>query len=67
MLLEAHLTGFNLGCALSFVQTLDPGVYITMQGEYFKWNEVERIMKLVYLKEKNDDNFLILIILKQVK
>ena len=33
---------FNLGCALSFVQTLDPGVYITMQGEYFKWNEVEK-------------------------
>ena len=33
---------FNLGCALSFVQTLTPGVYITMQGEYFKWNEVEK-------------------------
>ena len=33
---------FNLGCALSFVQTLDPGVYITMQGEYFKWYEVEK-------------------------
>ena len=33
---------FNLGCALSFVQTLNPGVYITMQGEYFKWNEVEK-------------------------
>ena len=33
---------FNLGCALSFVQTLDPGVYITMQGEYFNWNEVEK-------------------------
>ena len=33
---------FNLGCALSFVQTLSPGVYITMQGEYFKWNEVEK-------------------------
>ena len=31
---------FNLGCALSFVQILQPGVYITMQGEYFKWNEV---------------------------
>ena len=31
---------FNLGCALSFVQTLKPGVYITMQGEYFEWNKV---------------------------
>ena len=33
---------FNLGCALSFVQTLEPGVYITMHGEYFIWNEVEK-------------------------
>ena len=33
---------FNLGCALSFVQTLEPGVYITMHGEYFKYNEVEK-------------------------
>tara|TARA_Y100001970_G_scaffold69869_1_gene89035 strand:- start:2579 stop:3070 length:492 start_codon:yes stop_codon:yes gene_type:complete len=33
---------FNLGCALSFVQTLKPGVYITMQGEYFEWNKVKK-------------------------
>ena len=33
---------FNLGCALSFVQTLQPGVYITMQGEYFYWNQVKK-------------------------
>ena len=33
---------FNLGCALSFVQTLKPGVYITMQGEYFYWNQVKK-------------------------
>ena len=31
---------FNLGCALSYVQTLNKGVYITMHGQYFKWNEV---------------------------
>ena len=31
---------FNLGCALSYVQTLKTGVYITMHGQYFKWNEV---------------------------
>jgi L-asparaginase len=31
---------FNLGCALSYVQTLHKGVYITMQGQYFNWNEV---------------------------
>ena len=31
---------FNLGCALSYVQTLQNGVYITMHGQYFKWDEV---------------------------
>ena len=31
---------FNLGCALSYVQTLQPGVYITMQGQHFKWDKV---------------------------
>ena len=36
---------FNLGCALSFVQTLKPGVYITMQGEYFEWNNVKKNSK----------------------
>jgi len=33
---------FNLGCALSFVQTLDAGIYITMQGQYFNWDEVDK-------------------------
>ena len=27
---------FNLGCALSFVQTFEKGVYIAMHGKYFK-------------------------------
>ena len=36
---------FNLGCALSFVQTLKPGVYITMQGEYFEWDKVKKNVK----------------------
>ena len=36
---------FNLGCALSFVQTLKPGVYITMQGEYFEWDKVKKNSK----------------------
>ncbi|MBL6649116.1 MAG: asparaginase [Flavobacteriaceae bacterium] len=31
---------FNLGCALSFSQSLDNGVYITMQGQYFNPNDV---------------------------
>ena len=33
---------FNLGCALSFSQTLPPNVYITMQGQYFLWNKVQK-------------------------
>ena len=33
---------FNLGCALAYVQTLKPDVYITMQGQYFLWNKVQK-------------------------
>jgi L-asparaginase len=33
---------FNLGSALSFVQTLPPGVYIAMNGKYFRWDEVRK-------------------------
>jgi L-asparaginase len=33
---------FNLGSALSFVQTLPPGVYIAMNGRHFRWNEVRK-------------------------
>lgn len=33
---------FNLGSALSFVQTLPPGVYVVMNGRYFLWNNVRK-------------------------
>lgn len=33
---------FNLGSALSFVQTLETGVYIAMNGRYFSWNDVQK-------------------------
>ena len=33
---------FNLGCALAFVQSLPIGVYIAMNGKYFRWNEVQK-------------------------
>ena len=33
---------FNLGSALSFSQVLEPGVYITMNGQYFYWNNIPR-------------------------
>ena len=34
---------FNLGCAISAVQTLKHGVYITMNGEIFDWDNVEKL------------------------
>ena len=37
---------FNLGSALSFIQVIDPGVYITMNGRYFKWNNVRKNKEL---------------------
>jgi len=37
---------FNLGSALSFIQVLQPGVYITMNGRYFQWDDVHKNKKL---------------------
>ena len=33
---------FNLGSALAFVQTLSEGVYVVMNGKYFRWNNVRK-------------------------
>jgi L-asparaginase len=33
---------FNLGSALSFVQTLGPGVYLAMNGRCFEWDRVRK-------------------------
>ena len=33
---------FNLGSALAFVQTLPPGVYISMNGRYYNWDKVRK-------------------------
>ena len=33
---------FNLGSALSFAQTLAPGVYIAMNGQHFEWDKVRK-------------------------
>ena len=33
---------FNLGSALSFVQSLPAGVYVAMNGKYFPWNGVRK-------------------------
>ncbi|MBI72405.1 MAG: asparaginase [Candidatus Marinimicrobia bacterium] len=37
---------FNLGSALSFAQVLESGVYITMNGQYFKSDNVRKNKKL---------------------
>lgn len=33
---------FNLGSALAFVQTLPHGVYVSMNGRYFTWDNVRK-------------------------
>lgn len=33
---------FNLGSALSFAQTLPPGVYVAMNGRHFAWDRVRK-------------------------
>jgi L-asparaginase len=33
---------FNLGSAVSFVQTLPPGVYVAMNGRWFPWDNVRK-------------------------
>ncbi|PHI20688.1 asparaginase [Lewinellaceae bacterium SD302] len=43
---------FNLGSALSFVQSLPHGIYIVMNGRYFNWDEVEKNRKTGYFEEK---------------
>lgn len=36
---------FNLGSALAFVQTLQPGVYVAMNGKFFNWDNVRKNKK----------------------
>lgn len=37
---------FNLGSALSFAQTLPPGVYVAMNGLVFSWDDVKKDKQL---------------------
>jgi L-asparaginase len=37
---------FNLGTALGFVQTLEPGVYVAMNGRCFPWHSVRKNREL---------------------
>ncbi len=42
---------FNLGAALAFVQTLKPGVYVSMNGRYFDWHNVRKDMDNGFFEE----------------
>ncbi|NHZ85020.1 MAG: asparaginase, partial [Planctomycetia bacterium] len=44
---------FNLGSAIAFVQTLPVGIYIAMNGRYFKWNNVRKNKKIGEFEEIN--------------
>lgn len=42
---------FNLGSALAFAQTLPPGVYVSMNGRFFNWNNVQKNRKTGVFEE----------------
>ena len=42
---------FNLGSALAFVQTLPPGVYVSMNGRYFDWHNVKKNRRTGFFEE----------------
>lgn len=41
---------FNLGSSLAFAQALTPGVYISMNGRYFAWDNVVKNKKTGYFE-----------------
>ncbi len=45
---------FNLGTALAFVQTLEPGVYVAMNGRCFPWNRVRKNRKMGVFEAVNE-------------
>jgi len=44
---------FNLGCAVAAVQTLESGVYITMNGKIFNYDEVIKNRELGEFKHRD--------------
>ncbi|HHB79959.1 MAG TPA: asparaginase [Saprospiraceae bacterium] len=42
---------FNLGAAIAFAQVLEPGVYVAMNGRYFRWDEVRKNTKTGYFEK----------------
>jgi len=46
---------FNLGSALAFVQMLEPGVYVAMNGRYFNWNQVRKNRKTGFFESMEEE------------
>ena len=44
---------FNLGAALAFLQILPAGIYVSMNGRYYNWNNVKKNKKTGYFEEIN--------------
>ena len=44
---------FNMGAALAFAQTLNPGIYVAMNGRYFDWNNVRKNYTTGYFETIN--------------
>jgi L-asparaginase len=42
---------FNLGSAMAYLQMLPPGVYISMNGKYFHWNNVRKNKEIGLFEE----------------
>lgn len=42
---------FNLGSSLAFVQTLPEGVYVSMNGRWFPWNNVRKNKQTGHFEE----------------
>ncbi|MCB0638139.1 MAG: asparaginase [Lewinella sp.] len=45
---------FNLGSALAFVQTLPPGIYVSMNGRYFPWDNVRKNRKTGFFEDAHE-------------
>lgn len=42
---------FNLGSAVAFAQSLEPGVYVVMNGRYFHWDNVKKNRSTGFFEE----------------
>jgi len=42
---------FNLGSAIAYVQTLESGVYVVMNGKYHNWDMVKKNKKTGFFEE----------------